>query len=135
MPGNVSIAAPSGVFPQTLSTAFVEVREYIQLQNQFHDGTVIKSQLAATSRRTFRKAKKLTAALLVDLKTFWDAHEGGLIPFFFYNPFDATPAGSNYDPTGNSTTGRVTVVFRGSWGQSTGILRSDVPQLELVEVA
>lgn len=134
MPGNVAAAAPSGIFPQTLSTAFVEVREFVQLQSQYHDGTVQRSQLAATSRRTFRTAKKLTAALLADLKTFWDAQEGGLIPFLFYNPFEANPVGSNYDPTGSSTTGRVTVVFRGSWGQSTGLLRSDVPQLELVEV-
>ena len=36
---------------------------------------------------------------------------------------------------GAATTGRYTVVFRFSWSQTTGALRTDVPQLELVEVA
>ena len=43
--------------------------------------------------------------------------------------------GSNYDPTGNSTQGRVTVVFRGPWAQATDLARSNVQWLELVEVA
>jgi len=43
--------------------------------------------------------------------------------------------GSNYDPTGNNTQGRVTVVFRGNWAQATDLARSNVRALELVEVA
>ena len=43
--------------------------------------------------------------------------------------------GSNYDPTGNNTQGRVTVVFRGPWAQATDLARSNVQGLELVEVA
>ena len=56
----------------------------------------------------------------------------------FYNPFDVTSSqqiGSNYDPTGNNTQGRVTVVFRGNWAQASDIARSNVAGLELVEVA
>src|SRR5271166_5598878 len=54
MPGNLVQAAPNGVMPASLCTAFTELREFAQLQNQFHDGTVQRSQLAQTSRRTFR---------------------------------------------------------------------------------
>jgi hypothetical protein len=62
----------------------------------------------------------------------------GLTPFAFYNPFDVASGqqiGSNYDPTGNNTQGRVMVVFRGNWAQATDIARTNVQALELVEVA
>jgi hypothetical protein len=124
--------------PASLSTAFTEVREYEQLQNQYHDGTVQRSQLAQTSRRTFRLSKRLSASVLSALYSFWVSQKGGLTPFAFYNPFEVASGqqiGSNYDPTGNSTQGRVTVVFRGNWGQATDLGRSNVQGLQLVEVA
>ena len=43
--------------------------------------------------------------------------------------------GSNYDPTGNETQGRVTVVFRGNWAQATDVARTNVQGLEVLEVA
>ena len=42
---------------------------------------------------------------------------------------------SNYDPAGNNTQGRVTVVFRRNWAPATDIARSNVQGLELMEVA
>lgn len=137
MPSNVSVASPSGVFPQTLCTAFVEDRQYVQLQSMLHDGSILRGQLATTTRRSFRLAKRLTAADVATLKTFYDAR-GALTPFFFYNPFDVgagVQPGSNYDPAGNSVTGRVTVVFRNtSWMQTTGLGRTEIPDIQLVEV-
>ena len=130
MPGNIQIAAPAGVMPYSLCTAFYESREYPQLQAQYHDGNTERSQLAQTSRRTFKLAKKLTASLAFTLKAFWDGQQGGVVPFLFYNLAEGA-----YDATGNSTRGRYTVVFRCNWAQTTGILRTDVPQLELIEVA
>ena len=124
--------------PASLCTAFTELREYAQLQNQYHDGTIQRSQLAQTSRRTFRLSKRLSASQLSGLYNFWVSQKGGLTPFAFYNPFEVTSGqqiGSNYDPTGNSTQGRVTVVFRGPWTQATDLARSNVQGLELVEVA
>lgn len=138
MPGNVANAAPSAVMPASLCTAFVESREYAGLRNQYHDGTPERALLAQTSRHTFKLSKRLSASLLTALKTFWDAQNGGMTPFLFYNPLDVAPGqqiGSNYDPAGNSTVGRVTVVFRGNWSQATGLARTDVPQIELIEVA
>jgi len=124
--------------PASLCTAFTELREFAQRQNQFHDGTIQRSQLAQTSRRTFRLSKRLSASLLSALYNFWASQNGGVTPFAFYNPFDVVSGhqtGSNYDPTGNNTQGRVTVVFRGNWAQATDIARTNLQGLELVEVA
>ena len=103
-----------------------------------HDGTIQRSQLAQTSRRTFRLSKRLSASALSALYNFWVSQNGGLTPFAFYNPFDVAAGqqiGSNYDSTGNNTQGRVTVVFRANWAQSTDLCRTNVPRLELIEVA
>ncbi|HZT32765.1 MAG TPA: hypothetical protein VFA33_22950 [Bryobacteraceae bacterium] len=138
MPGNLQPAAPNGVMPFSLCTAFTELREYAQLQDQYRDGTIQRSQLAQTSRRMFRLSKRLSASALATLYNFWVSQNGGLTPFAFYNPFDVLAdqqIGSNYDPTGNNTQGRVTVVFRGNWAQVTELARSNVQALELVEVA
>ena len=138
MPGDLQQAAPNGVMPPSLCTAFTELREYAQLQNQYRDGTIQRSQLAQTSRRTFRLSKRLSASALAGLYNFWISQNGGLTPFAFYSPFEVTAGqqiGSNYDPTGNGTQGRVMVVFRGNWSQATDVARSTVGGLELVEVA
>jgi hypothetical protein len=45
MPGNLIGSTPNGVMPASLCTQFTELREYAQLQNQFHDGTIQRSQL------------------------------------------------------------------------------------------
>ena len=130
MPGNVAAAVPSGVMPYALCTAFSESREYAQMQTQYHDGTVQRSQLASTSRRTFKVSQRLNSTKAAALKTFWDGQQGGVVPFVFYNLIEGT-----YDPTGNSVTGRYTVVFRSNWQQTTGLARTDVQNLELIEVA
>jgi hypothetical protein len=130
MPGNIQNAVPSGVMPYSLCTLFTESREYAQLQAQYHDGTVQRSQLAASSRRTFKVSQRLNATKAAALKTFWDGQQGGVVPFVFYNLIEGT-----YDPSGNSVTGRYTVVFRSNWQQTTGLARTDVQNLELIEVA
>lgn len=139
MPGNIDYAAPSGVFPQSLCTAFSEDGSYEQLQSgNYHDGTIQRSQLAQTSRRTFTQSKRLTSADLATLYAFWIAQCGGLIPFYFYNPEEPASGqqvGSNYDATGVSTQGRYTVRFNlTSWNQATDLCRSNLQGIALVEV-
>ena len=129
MPGNLTQPEPNGVMPASLCTAFTELREHVQLQNQYHDGTIQRSQLAQTSRRTFRLNKRLDASALSALYNFWVSQNGGLTPFAFYNPFDVAlgqQIGSSHDPTGNNTQGRATVVFRGNWAQATDLARTNV---------
>jgi hypothetical protein len=80
----------------------------------------------------------LSALVLSALYSFWVSQKGGLTPFAFYNPFEVTSGqqiGSNYDPTGNSTQGRLTVVFRGNWAEATDLARSNAHALEMVETA
>src|ERR1039457_667385 len=110
MPGNLVQSAPNGVMPASLCTAFTELRELVQRQSQYHDGTIQRSQLAQTSRRTCRLSKRLNAPLLSALYSFWVSQNAGLTPFASYNPFDVASGqqiGSNYDPTGNNTQGRM----------------------------
>lgn len=137
MPGNLTQPAPTTVFPQTLSTAFQEMRAYEQLQpNQYNDGTIQRGQLAQTSRRTFHLAKRLSSADLATLYAFWIAQ--GVTAFYFYNPFEVLAGqdvGSNYDPTFANLQGLLTVVFRGNWSQATDVCRTNVQALQLVEVA
>jgi hypothetical protein len=138
MPANILAAVPNGVMPFTLCTAFTESREYAQLQNQYRDGTIQRGQLAQTSRRTFRPNMRLDATLLSTLYTFLTSQNFGMTPFLFYNPFDVLAGqqiGSNYDATGSNTQGRVIVVCRGNWAQTTDLARTNVRGLQLVEVA
>ena len=137
MPGNLVQAVPTAVLPKMLCTAFREAREYAQLQCQLHDGTIHRSQLAQTSRRTFTLAVRLNSSALATLYSFWVSQRGGLAPFYFYDPFAVAagqPIGSNYDASGNNTVGRITAVFRGGWSQATDLCRSNVP-LQIVEIA
>ena len=101
-----------------------------KLLAQYHYGTTERSQLTQTSRRTFKLSHRLTAAHAIALKVFCDGQQGGAIPFLFYNLVEGA-----YDATGNSTQGRYTVVLRGNWSQTTGMPRTDVQQLKLIEVA
>lgn len=134
MPGVIANASPSTVMPQTLLMSFSESRDYETLQNTFHDGTRQIGQLALASRKTFKLTSRLTTAQLNAFRTFWSSLNGGLSPFYYYNPYEGSPVGSNYDATGVSTTGRYTVVFRGDWSQSVDMQRTNIPNVEMVEV-
>lgn len=72
----------------------------------------------------------MNATKAAALRTFWDGQQGGIVPFVFYNLIEGA-----YDPSGNSVTGRYRVVFRSNWQQTTGLARTDVQNLELIEVA
>jgi hypothetical protein len=136
MPGNLTQILPTTVLPQTLCTAFQEMRAYEYLQSTYNDGTIQRGQLVQTSRRTFHLSKRLDAATLATLYAFWVAQ--GVTAFFFYNPWEVLAGqqiGSNYDPTFVNLQGLLTVVFRGNWSQATDVCRTNVQSLQLVEVA
>jgi hypothetical protein len=133
MPGSVENAVPTTVFPHSLCRAFTHAREYVVLENEYANGESQRSTLAATSRKRWRLGKRLTPALLQQLRDFYDARHGPQEPFYFYDPWDTSPKFS-YDPTGQSTTGRYTVRFEGTWEQMAGIGRADCG-ITLAEVA
>ena len=133
MPGSVQNAAPLTVLPQSLCRAFVHAREYALRENEYRNGESHRSLLVSTSRKHWRLRKRLTPALLQQLRDFYDARSGAQEPFYFYDPWETSPKFS-YDPTGAATLGRHTVRFDGAWEQSVALGRADV-EISLVELA
>lgn len=146
MPGSLSLAtvSPSStVFPFSLSLSFVETQLYPLLSTTYHDGTLERSLItdgvnSPRPARTWSLSKRLTTTQLSTLRTFWETTvQGGLRPFYFYDPYDVAPGsriGSNYDATGSSTQGRLICFLRGDWSEVTDLGRHNVPNLLLVEV-
>ncbi len=133
MPGSVANAAPSTVLPQSLCTAFAHERAYPLVENEYKDGSSQRTVLATTSRKRWRLSKRLTPTQLQELRDFYDARQGPVEPFYFYDPYETNPKFS-YDPTGEAVAGRYTVRFDGEWKQFSGPGRSDV-SIELIELA
>ena len=133
--------ANGAVLPRSLCSSFVETYSYPILATPYNDGTFERSLIVDGVNeprylRTFTLTQRLTTAQLGALLTFWQTTaQGGLYPFYFYNPFDASPFGSNYDPTGTQVIGRVPVFFRGDWAQKTDLGRHAGPNILLVETA
>lgn len=103
MPGPVANAAPATVMPNSLSRAFVHMREYPVIDNEYRNGESQRSVQAATSRKRWTLAKRLTPAQLQALRNFYDARNGTLEPFYFYDPYETSPKFS-HDPTGTAVT-------------------------------
>jgi hypothetical protein len=133
MPGNIANAVPVTVLPQMLCTAFQQTREIALQGNEYRNGESQRGLQVASSRRKWVLAGRLSASALAALRSFYLARRGGVEPFYYYDPFAVVPIGSNYDLTGASAAGRVTVRFEGEWQQSMGMARTDI-QIHLVEV-
>ena len=157
MPGSLALAsvAAGAVFPQSLCTSYTESQSYPVLTNQYKDGTLQISLIqdgvnAPRPLRIWKLSKKLTAAQLATLQAFYYAMQGGsgppsytggaqpCAPFYFYDVFDPTPGsaiGSNFDSSGVSIQGRVTVYFRSEYSYTAQLQRIEVSDMTLVEVA
>jgi hypothetical protein len=147
----LAVVAAGAVFPQSLSTSYVESQSYPVLTNQYKNGEIQISLIqdgvnAPRPLRTWKLAKKLTAAQLATLQTFFYATQQGTgtppgtvlaasQPFYFYDVFAASPIGSNYDATGVNTTGRIVCVFQAQFAYAAQIQRIEVQDMLLVEVA
>ena len=146
MPYNLAQAtvAAGTVFPQSLSASFVDTHQYPLLSTAYNDGTFERSLMQdfvnpPRALRTWTLSQRLTETQLATLLNFWEQDtQGGLYPFYFYDPFDVLDGqqiGSNYDPAGDNTLGRAICFFRGDWSQQLLLGRHAVPSLLLVEVA
>lgn len=139
MPGNIAAAVPSGVFPQTLSTLLTETRVFPLLTTQYHDSNIDRAIIVdgvnqPVSLRGWKFSKRLDPIAFALLETFYVGQSGGLTPFYFYDPFAASPPGANFDPTGVSIIGRETCVFRGGWNSSSNLARTEAG-LEIAKIA
>jgi hypothetical protein len=133
MPGSVQNAAPATVLPNSLCRAFARSQTYPVVENEYRNGESQRAALASTSRKRWRLVKRLTPALLAELRDFYDARKGPTEPFYFYDPYDTNPKFS-HDPTGVATTGRYTVRFDNEWSQEVTLGRLSI-EIALVELA
>lgn len=143
MPGSLQLAAPTAVFPSSLSTSFSLDASFPLLHTSYNDGTLERSMLVdgvnpARPARVWKLAKRLTTTQATTLLTFFESTVlGGFRAFYFYDPYAPFPGnsiGSNYDATGVSTQGRVVVHFLGNWQHVVTLGRINIASLTLVEV-
>lgn len=130
MPGVVPLIVTTGlrVLPYALCSAFSEQRAFPVIASaDYPDGRYQARLLAATSRKTWPLAQRLTQAQWATLVSFYDGGKGAVGPMYFY------PIESQYDDTGASATGRWLVRFDGALQRTMSPVRSDV-QFRLVQV-
>jgi hypothetical protein len=138
MPGNITPAAPSQVMPQHLATAFHEELHLEADLNVYPDGSSDRNALALNNRRYFSIQRTLMPAEWTALWQFYLQQQGRA--FYFYNPRETVPPFS-FDPTGQNTVGRYTVVFDSAWSETYTNQRRDQTgfgasvQLALREIA
>ena len=128
MPGSVSNAAPSTVFPLSLCKSFSHSRQYPINANDYRNGESQRGRLADTSRKQWHITKRLSTTDLATLRTFYNDRKGPKEAFYFYDP------PGYYDPTGVATTGRYIVRFDSGWNQASFMGRMET-ELSLVELA
>jgi hypothetical protein len=132
MPGAVGNAVVATTLPVTLSSAFTRSQEYALLLNEYTNGESQRKALTTTSRKRWQISKRLTAAELDELRTFWLARGGGTEAFYFYDCGETSPP---WNPAPSGSQGRYTVTFSASpWSSQMGLSRGDVG-IELIEVA
>jgi hypothetical protein len=128
MPGVIGAAVAVATFPVNLSTKFVETHAVLANLNEYSDGSSQRKSLVLGGRRSWKLAKRLVPAEMVQLRTFWEDHTADA--FNFYNPFETIPPFSR-TPSGS---GLYIVRFASDWEQANGMARSDA-SCELIEVA
>lgn len=142
MPGSLQLAAPTQVMPMTLCASFSLALEYPILSLIYNDGTIERSMIidgvnSPRPARIWHMSRRPTPAETTTFMNFFESMQGGLTPFYFYDPYGVgigIRIGSNYDPTGSSPTGRATVRFRGDWKHIVNsVSRCTIPDITLVE--
>ena len=131
MPNNLNPANPVDVMPKHLAQAFAMDERMEILMDVYPDGTSNRNALALNMRHYFRLSMGLMATDWTALRAFFNAHQGK--SFYFYNLRETVPPFS-FDPSGQDTVGRYTVVFDGQWSDQYGVARTAV-SLQMREVA
>jgi len=130
MPQNLNPANPTTVMPKQLCKSFQEDLRMEALMNQYPDGSSDRLALAQNVRHYFRMMQGLNGTDWANMRQFYINQQGRA--FYFYNLRETVPMGS-YDPTGQNTVGRYTVVFDGQWSDTYNVARTDVA-MQLREV-
>lgn len=132
--GVVDYAAAVGVLPWNLCRRFTRSQVYQVRENRYPDGQSQRDLLTETSRKAWQLTIPLAPDELTELRTFYEEHAGGHIPFTFYDVNETAPAW-HYDDTGVAVSGKYTCRFDSPWDQNMGVgyLRATV-DLRIVEV-
>jgi hypothetical protein len=128
--GNVALAAPTAVMPFSLSKAFSRSITFQIIDIGYKNGESQRGQIIDGERNTWQMTKRLAPAKMAELRTFYNALQGQLYPFYFYDPYDSNFV---YDATGVLTTGRYIVRFSSGWNQTMGLGRGECT-LSLIQI-
>jgi hypothetical protein len=139
MPANLQRAVPVGVLPQITYLTFTEGYIFPMLVQQYKDGSTERSLITdgvnpAQSIQTWKLTARLTNAQVTSLRLFYEAHLGATIPFYFYDPLEGMPIGSNWSADGSTLDGLYAVRFTTTnWNTVTDVGLTNVG-FELQEV-
>lgn len=86
--GVVGYAEPLGSLPVNLSRAARRGQAYAVRSNRYPDGASQRHRITTTSRKIWEFDFPLTAAGVTELREFFVAHHGRLIPFYFTDSFE-----------------------------------------------
>lgn len=116
MPGSVKTATAVDYFPQSLYTALSTTYHRHAVQSEYPDGSSQRYSDVATSTRSWRFKKRLTASQLNTLRQFYQTHIGK--PFYYRDP-----ASGQY----------IKAVFSSPWSETYDLGRYTV-ELTITEV-
>lgn len=123
MPNAIQNDTFHGVLPFTLNTAFSFSREWAALISEYKDGSSQRREQVATSRKSYSFSKRLTAAQMDTLRTFYFAHLGQCFKVYLKQA-DLTAGNDSYK----------LMRFEGGWSEEITLGRSNV-SITLIEVA
>ena len=142
MPHNLARSVPVGVFPKMTYLSFTETRIYPMLVQNYHDATIERALIVDTvnpaqSIHTWKLTARLSCQQVTALRTFYESHLGGTIPFYFYAPFEVAPGmpiGSNWSAEASTFEGLYAARFTTpAWNTVTDVGLTNV-SLDLQEV-
>jgi len=134
--GVVENALPddADLLPWHFCLKFVRTNTWLVQSNEYRNGESQVVTPVTNSRKFWQLDLRQVMEHIEELRDFYLAHQGPVIPFYFYDVTE-TP-NFTYDVTGDSAVGKHVVRFDGPWDLSTGVgvLRGSTT-IRLVETA
>ena len=128
MPGSVDSATASVVMPQVFCASFQRSERWKSFVNGYANGEHEAAAFVTNSRRSWDLSASLVGSALAALRDFFDAQQGQVQCFYFYDLHEGA-----YDATGVSSAGRYIVRFAGSWSHTVQLGRIPAT-LALIEI-
>lgn len=133
MPGIIQGSLSTDVLPLFLCKAFTQEREYLININEYKNKESQREVIVFNSRKKWILSSNASATVILALRNFYLARDGGTRPFIFYDFSEGTTK-FNYDPTGVSASGRFLVRFDGKWTETFTVSPVGEAAITLVEL-